>query len=157
MWLQMPYLEYQVAAKSYYRPKNAATFSSEIWPYVFPESFVYTFGIWPHSFFIAGISFNTNRRSLWHSSHSSSSFCNILLAKATLARLSATFYWPGMYKDVKQLVNTCAVCQHNKYSTQSPYGLLQPLPLPQQVWEDISMDFITHLPTTQSFMHLGYC
>ncbi|MCH88698.1 hypothetical protein A2U01_0009589, partial [Trifolium medium] len=70
--------------------------------------------------------------------------------QATLARLSATFYWPGMYKDVKQFVNACSVCQHNKYSTQPPYGLLQPLPLPQQVWEDISMDFITHLPPTHN-------
>jgi hypothetical protein len=70
--------------------------------------------------------------------------------QATLARLSASFYWPGMHKDVKQFVNACAVCQHNKYSTQSPYGLLQPLPLPQQVWEDISMDFITHLPLTHN-------
>lgn len=53
--------------------------------------------------------------------------------KATLSRISAVFYWPGMHADVKQFVNQCSVCQYNKYSTHSPYGLLQPLPIPNQV------------------------
>lgn len=70
--------------------------------------------------------------------------------QATLSRLSASFYWSGMHMDVKQYVQACAICQYNKYSTQKSYGLLQPLPLPTQVWEDISMDFITHLPLTHN-------
>lgn len=68
--------------------------------------------------------------------------------KATLARLSAIFYWPGMHKDVKTYIQQCSTCQYNKHNTHSPYGLLQPLPIPTQVWEDISMDFITHLPVS---------
>lgn len=70
--------------------------------------------------------------------------------KATISRLSAVFYWPGMYADVKNFINSCSICHYNKYSTQPLYGLLQPLPVPQQVWEDISMDFITNLPASSN-------
>jgi transposase InsO family protein len=66
--------------------------------------------------------------------------------KATLARLSTAFSWPHMAREVKTWVQECSVCQQHKYSTQRPYGLLQPLPIPSQVWEDIAMDFITKLP-----------
>jgi hypothetical protein len=69
---------------------------------------------------------------------------------ATLARLYSTLYWPGMYKDVKTFILQCATCQYNKYNTHSPYGLLQPLHMPHQVWEEISMDFITNLPPSNN-------
>lgn len=66
--------------------------------------------------------------------------------KATLSRLTASFAWPQMAKDVKLFVKNCITCQQNKPFNQKPMGLLQPLPIPTQVWEDIAMDFITHLP-----------
>lgn len=66
--------------------------------------------------------------------------------KGTLARLTAAFSWPNMAKDVKRWVQECSICQQQKYSTHRPYGLLNPLPIPSQVWEDIAMDFITKLP-----------
>ncbi|CAJ2641126.1 unnamed protein product [Trifolium pratense] len=51
-----------------------------------------------------------------------------------------------MRKKIKEYVQACEVCQRNKYQTLVPGGLIQPLPVPQQIWSDISMDFIGGLP-----------
>lgn len=67
----------------------------------------------------------------------------------TLLRLSSNFYWPQMRKDVANFVAACLTCQQTKYSTQAPAGLLQPLPIPSQVWSHVTMDFITGLPMSQ--------
>lgn len=56
-----------------------------------------------------------------------------------------------MRKEVKQFVEACITCQTTKYSTQKPVGLLQPLPIPSQVWEEVSMDFITGLPPSRGY------
>lgn len=53
--------------------------------------------------------------------------------KGTLVRLSSCFYWPSMRQDVENWVATCLVCQQIKSSTQAPAGLIQPLPIPDQV------------------------
>lgn len=64
----------------------------------------------------------------------------------TLARTSAQFYWHNMRTDIRQFIHQCAVCQQAKTPNQLSAGLLQPLPIPQQVWEDVAVDFITGLP-----------
>jgi hypothetical protein len=68
----------------------------------------------------------------------------------TFGRLQENVFWHGMRKDVTEFVRACVVCQQTKSATHSPYGLLQPLPVPDRVWEDISLDFIVGLPSFQS-------
>ncbi|EXC24161.1 Sterol 3-beta-glucosyltransferase [Morus notabilis] len=69
----------------------------------------------------------------------------------TYRRLAADWYWTGMKKDVSSYVVACEVCQRCKASTLAPSSLLQPLPVPKQVWEDMSMDFIEGLPPSEGF------
>ncbi|KAJ1687481.1 hypothetical protein LUZ63_018871 [Rhynchospora breviuscula] len=66
--------------------------------------------------------------------------------QGTYQRLKSTFYWPGMKEAVHQFVKECEVCQLNKGEQVLTPGLLQPLPVPDQAWTSISMDFITKLP-----------
>ncbi|KAK9230064.1 hypothetical protein WN944_023031 [Citrus x changshan-huyou] len=64
----------------------------------------------------------------------------------TYKRLKASFYWKRLKRATKLFIAECDVCQRNNAETVHPSGLLQPLPIPDQIWEDISMDFIDGLP-----------
>jgi transposase InsO family protein len=64
---------------------------------------------------------------------------------ATLRRLA---FWPSMSIDVRRYVESCASCQRNKAVRRLPAGLLQPLAIPEQRWETVSMDFVVKLPLT---------
>ena len=67
----------------------------------------------------------------------------------TYRQIRERFSWKGLKGDVLRYVRECQVCQQNKSEQSFPGGLLQPLPIPNQRWENISMDFITGLPRVQ--------
>jgi hypothetical protein len=69
----------------------------------------------------------------------------------TLELVSRDFWWPQMWKTIKDFVLSCDTCSRSKNPRHRPYGLLQPLPVPQRPWSSVSMDFITDLPPSATF------
>lgn len=69
----------------------------------------------------------------------------------TMARLSDSFTWSGMKRDIQEFIVACLDCQHTKYETNRFTGLLCPLPVPARPWEDLSLDFIVGLPPYQGY------
>ncbi|KAL5838392.1 hypothetical protein ACOSQ3_015561 [Xanthoceras sorbifolium] len=69
----------------------------------------------------------------------------------TYVKVKHFFYWEGLKVEVKKKVAECDTCQKVKYDSRRPIGLLQPLPIPGQIWEDLTMDFVEGLPSSQGF------
>ncbi|GJP31427.1 hypothetical protein CLOM_g12258 [Closterium sp. NIES-68] len=65
-----------------------------------------------------------------------------------LAEKRHLLQWTVTSQDVQKFVTSCDTCQRMKSSKQRKAGLLQPLPVPEQPWQVVSLDFITgyHLP-----------
>ena len=61
-----------------------------------------------------------------------------------------SFYWKGMYKYIQKYVVECDTFQRNKSKNVMTLGLLHPLHITTQKWEEISMDFIEELPLSDN-------
>ena len=61
------------------------------------------------------------------------------------------FSWPGMRRYIRSYVSSCEHCARIKHSTHKPYGLLQPLDIPDRPWKSITMDFIVKLPPSHGY------
>ncbi|GJP29280.1 hypothetical protein CLOM_g6485, partial [Closterium sp. NIES-68] len=72
------------------------------------------------------------------------------VSNKTLTGIAKHYYWPRLEEDVQKFVTSCDTCQRMKSSKQKKAGLLQPLPIPEQPWQLVSLDFITGLPPTTS-------
>jgi hypothetical protein len=68
--------------------------------------------------------------------------------KKTYELLKEYFFWPSMLRDVHKVIERCAICKKAK-GKENVYGLYIPLPIPEQPWMDVSMDFVLGLPRTQ--------
>lgn len=66
--------------------------------------------------------------------------------EVTLKKVTQFFHWPKMKSEIVDYVRGCDIFQRIKSGNQFPRGLLQPLPIPDQVWQHISLDFVEGLP-----------
>jgi hypothetical protein len=67
----------------------------------------------------------------------------------TYHKVKKDFFWDGLKNDAQRFVEECLDFQQNKVETIKNPGILQPLSIPSQHWEEISMGFITGLPKSE--------
>lgn len=70
---------------------------------------------------------------------------------ATYRRVRRLFTWPGVKQHIKLFVEECQVCKQAKPERVRYPGLLEPLPVPKQAWELITMDFVEGLPQSARY------
>ena len=63
-----------------------------------------------------------------------------------LELLKRTYWWPELKEDIKKYVQKCFKCQQNKVQHQRKAGELHLLEIPQEPWQEISIDIIGPLP-----------
>jgi hypothetical protein len=67
----------------------------------------------------------------------------------TYAILYRQFFWSGAASNVRQFVRNREICRRNTIWRETKKGLLKPLPIPECIWGEISIDFITDLPPSE--------
>ncbi|KAF1327685.1 putative retroelement, partial [Globisporangium splendens] len=71
--------------------------------------------------------------------------------RRTFLRIVQWYYWKSMERDIHDYVSSCETCARWKHSNAKKNGKLIPIPIPEECWEVVSMDFITGLPESNGF------
>lgn len=68
----------------------------------------------------------------------------------TLKKLKVHYFWSGMFKDVRNYINSCETCKAYKHSNSPPFGLMVNPKKVDQPMVMLSLDLIGILPRTYS-------
>lgn len=71
-------------------------------------------------------------------------------ASKTAAYLRDNVWWKDLVSDTKSYCESCKTCSRSKPTNQKPYGLLNPLAVPEKPWESIGIDFVGPLPESKN-------
>ncbi|KAF4569440.1 hypothetical protein EYR36_009231 [Pleurotus pulmonarius] len=69
----------------------------------------------------------------------------------TLELVSRSYWWPNMSRYVGSYTRHCDLCLRTKAQRHPPMGELHPLPIPDERWDRLSVDFIVELPESDGF------
>ena len=69
----------------------------------------------------------------------------------TYELLIRNYYWPNMQRFVNQYVQNCHTCTCTKTPRHTKFEVLQPLPVPQHRWKDMTMNFIVSLSLVDGY------
>ena len=73
--------------------------------------------------------------------------------KSTIWLITQRFVWPNMKKDIRAWVREWTVCQANKIHRHN-FSEFKPYALPTARFQDINMDIVGHLPSSNGYKYL---
>lgn len=68
----------------------------------------------------------------------------------TIYKIKTRYFWPSMYKDIKNYVKSCIPCAQSNPNRKKCFGTLRPIKPPEGVWQLVSMDFHGPISPTSS-------
>ena len=66
----------------------------------------------------------------------------------TYQKLRELFHWKGMKRDAHRYIMGCLACQSRKPSEPTGHGLMKHLPIPEQPFDIVDIDFLGPFPET---------
>jgi len=69
----------------------------------------------------------------------------------TLELIQRHYTWPNICNDIQKFCKSYVTYIRSKLQHHRSYGFLQQLPIPEHLWNSISMDFIEKLPSFSGF------
>lgn len=58
-------------------------------------------------------------------------------------------FWPKMREEVRRFIRNCDVCGRTTIWREAKAGFLRPLPIPERIGCELTIDFVTDLPPSQ--------